>query len=134
MNRVVYAVIAIVIVGAFLIFGGNNTPSTSSNTNSNNQPSNQSQTNKTPEATNAVSIANMAFNPADITVKKGTKVTWTNNDNIAHTVTESDNKGGPSSPEMAPGSSYSFTYDQIGTFSYHCSIHPDMTGTVTVTQ
>lgn len=84
-------------------------------------------------ATDTVTIANFAFSPADITVKKGTTVTWTNKDSAAHTVTETDGKAGPASSDLPQGKSYSFTYDTVGTFAYHCSIHPDMIGTVTVT-
>lgn len=137
MNKTVAVVIAaiIIIAGAWFIFAGkNDNVNNGSSANSSNQNQSQNQSATTPVNTNSVSIADMSFKPAEISVKKGTKVTWTNNDGIAHTVTETDGKTGPSSPEMAPGSSYSFTYDEAGTFSYHCSIHPDMTGTVTVTQ
>jgi len=84
-------------------------------------------------ATNSVTIQNFAFSPASITVHKGTKVTWTNKDTIAHTVTESDGQAGPASGDLDPNASYSFTFTKTGTFQYHCAIHPGMTGTVTVT-
>lgn len=86
-----------------------------------------------PTKTNSVSIANMAFTPPDITVTKGTTVTWTNNDAVTHTVTENDGKTGPDSGDLAPTKTYSFTFNNTGTFKYHCSIHPSMLGTVTVT-
>jgi plastocyanin len=50
---------------------------------------------------------------------------------MSHTVT-GDN-GGPSSQPLATGQSYSFTFNTAGTFAYHCSIHPSMTGMVIVT-
>lgn len=81
-----------------------------------------------------VSITNFSFSPANITVKKGATVVWTNKDSAAHTVTEMDDQSGPDSTNLANGKSYSFTYNTVGTFKYHCSIHPDMTGTVTVTE
>lgn len=87
-----------------------------------------------PTATNSVTIENFAFSPANITVKKGTTVTWTNKDSTAHTVTENDGKNGPDSSSLDQGKSYSFTYDTVGTFKYHCSFHPNMVGTVTVTE
>jgi plastocyanin len=87
----------------------------------------------TPQPTSAsINISNFAFSPAAITVKKGTKVTWTNQDGASHTVT-GDN-GGPASGTLANGASYSFTFTQTGIFSYHCAIHPSMTASVTVTQ
>ena len=79
---------------------------------------------------NAVSIANFAFSPASITVKVGDSVTWTNNDSTTHTVTADDNSF--SSGDLAPGATFSFTFSKAGTFAYHCSIHPSMTGTVVV--
>jgi heme/copper-type cytochrome/quinol oxidase subunit 2 len=48
-------------------------------------------------------------------------------------VTENDGQTGPDSDLLSPGQSYSFTFNQAGTFHYHCKIHPEMTGTVTVT-
>ncbi len=82
--------------------------------------------------TASVSIANMSFFPATLTVKKGTKVTWTNNDGTTHTVTGSN--GGPTNTGLAPGETYSFTFNTVGTFAYHCNIHSSMTGTVKVTE
>ena len=76
----------------------------------------------------AVTIANFAFNPADVTVKVGQSVTWTNNDTTTHTVTGADFDSGP----LAPGATYSHTFATAGTFDYHCSIHTSMTGKVTV--
>ena len=78
----------------------------------------------------SISISNFAFSPASLTVKKGTTVTWTNQDGVTHTVT-GDN-GGPSSGDLANGQSYSYTFNQTGTFTYHCSIHTFMKATVIV--
>jgi len=78
----------------------------------------------------AVSIANFAFDPASLTVKVGDTVTWTNKDSVAHTVTADD--GSFKSEQIQPGAAYKFTFAKAGTFSYHCSIHPNMTGSITV--
>jgi plastocyanin len=142
MNKTITAVVIIIIlaVGGWYIFGNKNTNSSysgssgSSNSSKSTNTTQNSQTSNQAVATNAVKIQNFAFSPADITVKKGAKVTWTNNDSVSHTVTENDGKNGPSAPQMAPGSSYSFTFDQTGSFHYHCSLHPEMTGSVTVTE
>ena len=90
---------------------------------------NQTSQNQTPAA-NTVNIKNMAFNPSTITVQMGTTVKWVNMDNTAHTVT-SDN-GVFDSGNMDKGASFSYTFNQEGTFAYHCTLHPDMHGTVTV--
>jgi plastocyanin len=130
--------IGIVVVVIILVVGGialamhhksNNSMSTM-----NMSSSSSSSSGSTPSATNAVTIDNFAFSPADITVKAGTTVTWTNKDSVTHTVTENDGKTGPNSGDLASGKSYSFTYASAGTFKYHCSIHAEMLGTVTVTQ
>ena len=75
-------------------------------------------------------IKNFAFSPAQITVNKGDTVVWTNNDTAPHTVT-GDN-GGPDSPTLQNGATYSYTFNTAGTFPYYCSIHPMMKGIVTV--
>ena len=80
---------------------------------------------------NAVEIKNTAFNPATITVKAGDKVTWTNNDGFAHTVTLDDNS--VDSGNFNAGSTFDHTFAVAGTFAYHCKIHSSMHGTVTVT-
>ncbi|HEY6736422.1 MAG TPA: cupredoxin family copper-binding protein [Candidatus Saccharimonadia bacterium] len=79
------------------------------------------------------SIKDMAFSPAGLTVKAGTTVTWKNEDSVSHNVVETDGQAGPSSGTLANGQTYSFAFSTPGTYHYHCSIHPSMTGTVTVT-
>jgi plastocyanin len=78
----------------------------------------------------AVSIANFSFQPPTMTIAVGTTVTWTNNDSTGHTVTADD--GSFKSDKLATGASFSQTFAKAGTFAYHCSIHPSMTGTITV--
>jgi len=80
----------------------------------------------------SVTIDNYAFSPTPLTVKAGTAITWTNDDSVAHTVT-SDSGTVLNSPLIKPGTSFSFTFTTPGTYTYHCSIHPDMHGTVVVT-
>lgn len=81
---------------------------------------------------NAVTIENFAFSPSSITVKKGTTVTWTNNDSAGHNAF-SEQDGGPKGSILKKGESYSFTFDKTGVFNYICQPHPHMKGTVTVT-
>jgi plastocyanin len=77
-----------------------------------------------------VVMKGFAFDPASVTVKVGESVTWTNNDNATHTVT-ADN-GEFKSSDIAQGATFTFKFDKAGTYPYHCSIHPSMTGTVIV--
>ena len=79
-----------------------------------------------------VDIKNYNFNPSPITVKVGTKVTWINGDSVGHTVT-SDTDGLLSSGTLSNGGKYSFTFTTPGTTNYHCVPHPNMKGTVVVT-
>ncbi len=81
--------------------------------------------------TNEVWIEGMAFNPSSITVKAGTTIKWTNKDGIAHTVTSDDNLF--NSGSINGGGTFSYTFSTVGTFNYHCSIHPSMTAKVIVT-
>jgi len=78
------------------------------------------------------SIHGMAFTDATIHVKVGQQITWVNEDSIAHTVTS--DQGQWDSGNIDPGKSFSLTLKQPGQYSYHCSNHPFMTGTITVTQ
>lgn len=71
-----------------------------------------------------------AYGPTTITVKAGTKVTWTNDDDVAHTVTADD--GTFDSGFFDAGRSWSFTFARPGTYAYHCLPHPWMKGTVVV--
>ena len=78
-----------------------------------------------------VAIQDFAFTPAATTAAAGGKVTWTNNDTTAHTVTFDD--GSADSGNLDPGSTFDHTFATAGTFAYHCTIHSQMKGTVTVT-
>jgi len=79
----------------------------------------------------AVRIAGFAFAPDSRSVKVGDSVTWTNQDGATHTVTADD--GAFDSGNLAGGKAFSFTFEEAGTYAYHCNIHQSMTGTVTVT-
>ncbi|HTE48988.1 MAG TPA: ice-binding family protein, partial [Candidatus Paceibacterota bacterium] len=80
-----------------------------------------------------VEIKDMAFDPSVLNVKTGTKVTWINNDTVPHTVT-ADSGSLFDSGILSPGQSFSFKFTDLGTVNYHCTVHPSMTGSVTVTQ
>ena len=79
-----------------------------------------------------VKIAGFAFEPASVTVKAGTTIKWINEDSASHTVAADD--GSWDSGSLAKGQSFSKDFTQAGTFTYLCTIHPSMKGTVVVTQ
>jgi plastocyanin len=82
-----------------------------------------------PETTE-VKIDNFSFGPATLTVPVGTSVTWTNRDDIPHTVVSTD--GVFKSKVLDTDEKFSFTFSKAGTYPYFCSIHPKMTGKVVV--
>ena len=78
-----------------------------------------------------VKIVDFAFRPKTITVAKGTKVTWKNGGSVSHTTTS--NKGLWDSGALAPGAAFAHVFKKVGTFKYHCTIHPTMTAKIVVT-
>ena len=81
---------------------------------------------------NSIAISGMSF-PATTTVKVGSTVTWTNNDQMAHTVT-SDDGTSFNSGSIDYGKSFSYTANTVGSFAYHCNFHSNMKATLVVTQ
>ncbi len=81
-----------------------------------------------------VSIVGFAFSPASVNVTANTIVKWTNNDATTHTVTSTAVPANEAfdSGNVAQGGTVCFKFTTAGSFSYHCSIHPFMTGAVTV--
>lgn len=79
---------------------------------------------------NSVMIKGFAFHPASLTVKVGAKVTFTNEDSTVHTATSSGSTF--NSGNLAQNQSYTVTFTKAGTYTYTCSIHPYMKGTIIV--
>ena len=77
----------------------------------------------------AVKIDNFTFGPQELKVKSGTTVTWTNGDDIPHTVVSPNNCR---SKPLDSEDKFSFTFTTPGTYKYFCSLHPHMTGTIVV--
>jgi len=77
-----------------------------------------------------VKIDNFSFMPASLTVPAGTKVTWTNHDDVPHNVVSTDKKF--ASPVLDTDEQFSYEFKDPGTYAYYCSIHPKMTGKVIV--
>jgi plastocyanin len=68
------------------------------------------------------------FRPANLTVERGTRVRWVNKDGITHTTTSD-----LWNERLSPGEKFTRRFRRAGTFEYRCTIHPTMTGTITVT-
>jgi amicyanin len=77
-----------------------------------------------------VKIDNFSFGPATLTVPAGTTVTWTNRDDIPHTVVSDDKAF--KSKVLDTDERFSYTFTKPGTYGYFCSVHPKMTGKVVV--
>lgn len=81
-------------------------------------------------ATKAVSIKATAFAPKNVTINTGDAVKWTNSDTKNHQVIA--NNGAFASPTIAPGKTYTRTFNTAGTFNYHDALHPTLTGKIVV--
>lgn len=117
MNKIILiiAIILLVGVGGYFIFrGGYKTPS---------QINQQSPTMK-----NEIAVQGFAFSPAALTIKKGTMVTWTNNDSVPHNIKFNTFN----SEILNKGESFQFKFDNAGTYDYTCAIHPTMKGEIVV--
>jgi len=80
----------------------------------------------------AIKMQNIAFDPKDVTVKVGQKVTWTNDDSTNHNVT-AESGASFKSKDFGNGGTFSLTPTKAGTINYVCTLHPGMTATLTVT-
>ena len=81
-------------------------------------------------ATNEVKIDNFSFTPTTLTVAPGTTVTWTNSDDVPHTVVSDDKIF--KSKVLDTDEKFSYTFTKPGTYPYFCSVHPKMTGKIVV--
>lgn len=109
---------------------GNGNANTTTNVNANTMDT------MPPQSVSKVEIMGFKFAPATITVKKGTTVTWTNQDEARHNVVAQglNASTGPKSELFGKGESYSYTFDTVGEYMYLCEPHPNMIGTVVVTE
>lgn len=103
---------------------------------SNDNSSSSSSSTSTPAASSsgggvAIKMQNIAFDPKDVTVKVGQKITWTNDDSTDHNVT-ADSGADFKSKDFGNGATFEFTPDKAGTIAYECTLHPGMKATITV--
>jgi plastocyanin len=129
MNKKVVIIFSVVVVAllVFTVFMSMQQKSVQ-NIPANSQPIANVQLETVASKTYQVAIKNFAFDPAGMTVKKGDTITWTNNDSAPHQLVGS----GFASEVLSNGATYSFTFNETGKFDYHCSIHPSMTGSLSV--
>lgn len=80
------------------------------------------------QSANQISIKNFAFVPDQLNINKGEMVTWINKDSTIHRISGN----GFQSVDLTEGQSYSFTFNNAGTYDYICGIHPSMKGKVIV--
>lgn len=108
-----------------------NQDSTTSNMNMTSKPAGPTSANAKKDAEpNQVTIENFNFQPATLTVKKGTKVTWINRDDVPHTADDTEKRF--KSGTLDTDDKYSFTFNDAGTYNYFCALHPRMTGQIIV--
>ncbi len=79
-----------------------------------------------------ITIDNFTFTPATLTVTVGTRVVWTNNDDIPHTVVSAVSPPLFKSKALDTDDSFSTVFDKPGTYGYFCGLHPHMQGTIVV--
>jgi plastocyanin len=79
-----------------------------------------------------VNIQNFAFAPPEVTAAVGETIGWTNADSTPHTATTDD--GACDTGNIAQNATAGLAFDAAGTYAYHCKIHPNMTGTITITE
>lgn len=84
------------------------------------------------QAAKSVEIMGYAYQPATLTINAGDTVVWTNHDTAPHNVVVTNGPEKFTSPTLQQGQTYSYTFTKAGTYSYYCSIHPDMKASVTV--
>jgi len=132
MKKILFLMVVLLLVAAGTVgvvsCGSSSSTASSGTTTTSSMQTTASGTNA--EVVTQITIKNFAFTPASVSIPAGTKMTWVNNDSITHTVTS--DTGAFDSQSITPGSTYSFTFTQPGTYKYHCSIHSTMTGTVIV--
>lgn len=124
-KRLLIILITILLIGGLIFFySSRQTYAPTTPTQATTQPTTQNET--------AITINNFAFSPQELTIKIGTKVTWTNQDNVQHQIVNDPSGETFKSDLLSNGQSYSFTFDKAGTYMYHCSPHPSMTAKIIV--
>ena len=139
---IIAAVLVIGVIGVIVILNSNNTnkpaPTSSSGMDKHTKSDSDSaaqQSNADSQQTNEITYKGFAVVQKSITVKKGTTVTWTNQDDADHDVTPDTETADFKTTELfGKGESKKITFNTVGTYPYHCSPHPYMKGTIKVVE
>lgn len=136
----IVAVVAVAIIG-FVAFAGNkdDMPSPVSDHSAmdmkSSSPSEPAKQESSTQDIGKVTYKGFAVSPKSIKIKKGTTVTWTNEDSAKHDVTpETETAEFKASKLFGKGETYEMTFNTVGTFKYFCSPHPYMKGTIEVVE
>lgn len=128
------AVVIIGLVAYLLVINNRQITAPSEKTFISERPSEESVSSSVQKGTAEVLIEDFSFKPAELKIKTGTTVNWTNNDDVAHDVDSDTEDGLLQSELLERGESYSFKFDKAGTYNYHCHPHPFMKATVVVSE
>lgn len=140
-NKIVIAAVAslVILIGVVVLMANSN--NTATNTKTVEAPHNDSEkpheegADSAAQEENTVIYKGFAVSPKSITVKKGTTVTWTNQDDADHDVTpDTETADFKASELFGKGETYKVTFNTPGTYSFYCSPHPYMKGTIVVTE
>lgn len=128
-------IVGVVVVVSFIAIVGLLTSGRDNKQASQKNPQSSSPVNET-KTENTVEISNFSFKPETLTIKKGTTVTWLNNDATKHNVIFDDESAGKveDSRLISKGEKLQYTFDKVGKFTYHCQPHPYMTASIEVTE
>lgn len=139
--RIIVAAVVLIGFGAIALASMKNNDATNMSTeshtmNDGRHPDDETSTHSdAPVESNQITYKGFDVVQKTIKVKKGTTVTWTNEDSAKHDVTpEMETSDFKTSELFGKGESYSVTFNTVGTFAYYCSPHPYMKGTVEVTE
>lgn len=124
-------VVVIALVALVAASGGKKSMSSTAGDSMSSGSNSSSSTSSTAVMADKVTISNYMYTPADIKVKVGTTVTWTNQDAVRHNIVSDDGKF-PEGKLFGKDETFTYTFSKAGTFKYHCSPHPYMHGSVTV--
>jgi plastocyanin len=125
--------VAVIVIAGGIVFAMNGKSKTTDTMASSASSSSASDTSKA-VATDVVAIKDYVYSPAVATVKVGTKVTWTNKDAVHHSVTaDAKSSNAPDGGLFGQDETFSYTFQTAGTYMYHCIAHPEMHGSVVVT-
>lgn len=133
LTLIVVVVVVILGFGAAALKKNDNKASSDMPTNSSAEKTTPA--NNTAQESNMVTYKGFAVVQKTIKIKKGTTVTWTNEDNAKHDVTpDTETADFKAGDLFGKGETYKHTFNTVGTFSYHCSPHPYMKGNIEVTE